>query len=234
MAQQNDVGVSTYQAAAATAKHLRVKDNGSSKLTTAGATDIELGTARDAATAADEYIGVYDRTKPGTVRMVASGAVTAFARVYAAASGKITASENENCIGRALEAATADGDVIEVLRDDQQTRFLRSSEAHTAADTLSAIDSGKMHTSVGATGAITLTLPAATAGLEYFFRVGAAQELRLDPNGTETIALPSTGVQGAAGKYLTANADGESLHIMCDTAGDWTCYGYTGTWAHET
>lgn len=106
-------------------------------------------------------------------------------------------------------------------------------EAHTGDDTLTVAESGSVHTSVGASGTITLTLPAAVVGLEYFFRVGAAQQLRIDPNGTETIALPSTGVQGAAGKYLVADADGESVHIVCDKAAQWTCYGFTGTWTAE-
>jgi hypothetical protein len=47
------------------------------------------------------------------------------------------------------------------------------------------------------------------------------------------IALPSTGVAGAAGKYLTANADGESVHLMCTKAGTWTAFGFTGTWTAE-
>jgi hypothetical protein len=56
-------------------------------------------------------------------------------------------------------------------------------------------------------------LPAAVVGLNIAFASGATQELRIDPNGTETIALPSTGVQGAAGKYLVADAErGDGLH----------------------
>ena len=111
---------------------------------------------------------------------------------------------------------------------------VRTTEAHTAADTLTAAESGSTHTSVGATGAVTLTLPAATVGLEFYFRVGAARELRLDPNGSETIALPSTGVAGAAGKYLTANADGETVRLACTKAGGWSVFGYTGTWTAES
>lgn len=106
-------------------------------------------------------------------------------------------------------------------------------EAHTADDTLTPSESGSIHTTVGATGTVTFTLPAAAVGLEYKFKVGAAQELRIDPNGSETIALPSTGVQGAAGKYLTANAAGETVYLVCDTAGEWSVYGYTGTWTAE-
>ena len=110
---------------------------------------------------------------------------------------------------------------------------LRTVEAHTAGDTLTTAESGSIHTNTGASGAITIVLPAATVGLEYFFRVGAAQELRIDPNGTETISLPSTGVPGAAGKYLTADAVGETVHLVCCAAGSWSVMGYTGTWTAE-
>ena len=106
-------------------------------------------------------------------------------------------------------------------------------EAHTASDTLTVAESGSVHTNTGASGAITLSLPAATVGLKYDFYVGAAQELRIDPNGTETISLPSDGVPGAAGKYLTANAVGETVRLVCCKAGTWAVFGYTGTWTAE-
>lgn len=109
----------------------------------------------------------------------------------------------------------------------------RGATAKTANYTVKAYESGQTFTTVGAAGAVVFAMPAATLGLEYFFRVGAAQELRIDPNGTETIALPSTGVQGAAGKYLTADADGETVHLICTKAGQWSVFGFTGTWTAE-
>lgn len=95
------------------------------------------------------------------------------------------------------------------------------------------VDNGKIFTNAGASGAITFSLPAATVGQAYRFAVGAAQELRIDPNGTETIALPSTGAQSAAGKYITADAVGEYVEIFCAVAGDWNVAGYIGTWTAE-
>jgi hypothetical protein len=112
-------------------------------------------------------------------------------------------------------------------------RGLMSVEAHTAGDTLTASETGTVHTNTGASGAVTLVLPAATVGLRFTFYVNAAQELRIDPNGTETISLPSTGVPGAAGKYLTANAVGESVDLFCPVAGTWAVLGFTGTWTAE-
>jgi hypothetical protein len=107
---------------------------------------------------------------------------------------------------------------------------LRVVEAHTAGDTLLATESGSVHTNTGASGTITLVLPAATVGQEFFFYVGAAQELRIDPAASETISLPSSGVAGAGGAYLVADAVGETVHLLCGKAGTWAVMGFTGTW----
>jgi hypothetical protein len=93
--------------------------------------------------------------------------------------------------------------------------------------------SGGVFTNEGASGAVVFALGPAAVGVELTFRVMTAQELRIDPSGTETIALPSSGAQGAAGKYLTADAVGEWVKLVCVKAGQWQVEGYFGTWAHE-
>jgi hypothetical protein len=103
-------------------------------------------------------------------------------------------------------------------------------EAHTAGDTLTKAESGTGHTNTGAAGAVALVLPPATVGLNFYFYVNAAQELRIDPSGTETIALPSSNVQQAAGAYIVADAVGEWVRIICVVAGTWSVFGYLGTW----
>jgi hypothetical protein len=109
-------------------------------------------------------------------------------------------------------------------------RALRDVSIKTAAYTVLDTDVGTTFTTEGASGAVTFTLPAATVGLWYRFQVGAAQELRIDPNGTETIALPSTGAQSSAGAYITADAAGEAVEIQCVKAGAWVVRSYIGTW----
>lgn len=102
-----------------------------------------------------------------------------------------------------------------------------------AADTLALTgkDNGGYFTNEGAAAAVTFTLPAATVGLRYTFYVMAAQELRIDPNGSETIAI--AGAQQVGGKYVTANAVGEFVELLCVKAGQWDDVSARGTWTAQ-
>ena len=105
--------------------------------------------------------------------------------------------------------------------------------AKTADYAILAADTGTTFVNAGAGGTVVFALPAAAVGLKYRFGVGAAQALRIDPNGTETISLPSTGVAGAAGKYLGCSTVGATVGLECVVAGTWAIFGSTGTWAAE-
>jgi hypothetical protein len=103
-------------------------------------------------------------------------------------------------------------------------------EAHTGDDTLTAAESGSIHTNLGATGTITLTLPAsAPEGTVFTFAVQAAQELRVDP-GTATIRDDSG---QTADKYKSADAVGECISLIADSNGDWATVAKNGTWTEE-
>lgn len=221
----------TFPNNAAVGKGIRVVQT-AGYLVAAGAHADDLGVMEYATLAANEEGTVRLASAAGTQQMVASAAITAPALVYGAASGKVSATANGKLIGLALTSATADGDYVEVLRLSS-AKLTSTVEAKIADYTVTASDSGKTFTTVGASGTVVFALPAAVVGLKYRFRVGAAQELRIDPDGTEVIALPSTGVAGAAGKYLTANADGETVEIECTKAGTWSVFGFTGTWTAE-
>lgn len=112
MSQYFETATRPDTAAGAIAQHLRVKTTGA--LVVAGAADVELGTMESTCTAAGPAT-VRLRTARGTCKMVASAAITAGVTAYGAAGGKI-ASTGTVTVGTALEEATADGDVIEVLR----------------------------------------------------------------------------------------------------------------------
>ncbi|MBA7705485.1 hypothetical protein ES703_114315 [subsurface metagenome] len=103
-------------------------------------------------------------------------------------------------------------------------------EAHPADDTLTATESGTVHSNLGATGTITLTLPAsAPQGTVFTFAVQAVQELRVDP-GTATIRDDSG---QTADKYKSADAIGECLTLIADSNGDWVTIAKNGTWTEE-
>jgi len=103
-------------------------------------------------------------------------------------------------------------------------------EAHTSNDTLTAAESGSVHSNLGATGTVTLTLPAsAPAGTVFSFAVQASYELRIDP-GTGTIRDNSG---QTAGKYKSADAIGECLSLVADSNGDWATIAKNGTWTEE-
>lgn len=128
----------------------------------------------------------------------------------------------------------SDGNITAV-RDLRGRTFLnyhgkKRIEAHTANDTLTADESDSIHTNLGATGTVTLTLPAsATEGTIFTFAVQAAQELRIDP-GSATIRDDS-GL--TADKYKVADAIGECLTVVADSNGDWATIGKHGTWTEE-
>ena len=113
MSQFVETNLKALTAGGALGQYLRV--TGATSLSLAGSTTVELGTLENATFASGDLGQVRLRTANGTAKMVAAGAITAGNPVYAAASGKIDASGTV-FVGTALEAATADDDVIEVLR----------------------------------------------------------------------------------------------------------------------
>ena len=98
---------------------------------------------------------------------------------------------------------------------------------------INAAMAGAIVNNAPSTSAAVFNLPAALVGMEFYCYVLAAFEMRLNPDGTETIGLPSSGVQQAAGKYISADAVGEYVHIACVKAGQWENLDYRGTWGVE-
>lgn len=122
--QVNATAIGSFPATTARAPYLRVTI-GASDLSLAGALDVEAGTTSQrhvvSGVGAQEYAPVVLRNAPGTVKMVAASAFSALATVYGAADGTIDDVVNANPIGVALQAATATGDYVEVLRQNTVT-----------------------------------------------------------------------------------------------------------------
>jgi hypothetical protein len=106
----------------------------------------------------------------------------------------------------------------------------KSIEAHTGDDTLSGSESGSIHSNLGATEVVTLTLPAsASAGTTFTFAVQESQELCIDPG---TAAIRDDSGQ-TADKYKSANTIGAALTVVADSNGDWVTIAKNGTWTEE-
>ncbi|MFQ5505313.1 MAG: capsid cement protein [Planctomycetota bacterium] len=115
MSQYVETPTRTFTAGAAIAAGLRVKLT-AGKLAVAGVADKEIGTLEAASFADGDARAVRLRNAQGTRKMVANGAISQGAAVFTAAGGKVGPSiATAFLIGTALEAASADGDVIEVL-----------------------------------------------------------------------------------------------------------------------
>jgi hypothetical protein len=152
MSQWVDAPTKTFTAGAAIAQHLRVQLS-SGVLQLATATVRGFGNAAAPAFASGDEIAVILDSKTGTTKMVAAGAVTSGAYVYAAAGGKVAAT-GYHLVGQALEAATADNDVIEVmpLSGAQPGEAAASVAAAGSAQGDAAALTGRVNTVSGADG----------------------------------------------------------------------------------
>jgi len=164
MAEQNDTGFRTFYCDAAIAQYLRVKAS-STGCAVAGASDISIGSLREASFAAGDYRTVLLRSKAGTHKMVASDAIAKGNPVYAAASGKVAPSGSVY-EGIALCAAAANGDVIEVMTSpntDISTAIAGTTAAAFEVDSDAATPKIALTGQSGGTGDYTTTLkPEAT------------------------------------------------------------------------
>lgn len=117
-------GIRTFiTGAAVSAKRLLKLSSGEVVHNTVTATDDPIGVSQYAAADGDA-LAVRFINDDGTFEITAAGAITAGAEVYAADDGKVqalpAAAATYRKIGIALEAATADGDIIEILPYDYQ------------------------------------------------------------------------------------------------------------------
>lgn len=117
MSQQFDTGCVPMTADAAISQFARVIFEADGKCVTAGLAEIGDGIAQTAAFASGDVISVKLWNSGGTFKMIAIEALAVAATLYTEASGKVqdTAAQTSFKFAKALEAATADGDVIECV-----------------------------------------------------------------------------------------------------------------------
>jgi hypothetical protein len=117
MSQQYDSGTKTFVADAAIAQFARVVFESDGRVVTAGLTEVGIGIAQTPAFAAGEAISVKLYNSGGTFKMRASEALAVGATLYTESDGEVqdTAQATAVPFAQALEAATADGDIIECV-----------------------------------------------------------------------------------------------------------------------
>lgn len=188
------------------------------------------------AAAQGESARVYGRGETCEVQVGSGVAIPAGAFVMPDANSKARrAVHGLPCLGQSQKSITGPARcrifIAPQIFDNSGT-VITKTQADTPV-TVNDYDSGATLTNTGASGAVSFVLPPAVKGLSIRARVDAAQALQLDPNGTEQICLPSTGVPGGAGKYLVADAVNETVHLRCVETGIWDVVSYTGTWTAE-
>ena len=128
MSQYYETGHRTFLPDATYPRGTRVKpaagtNNG---VTVAGATDVDIGTVFEGTlpNLPEMYgtqfpfppVDVHLCTAQGTQQMIAAGTIAYGALVYPAANGQVGSTVSGSAVGTCLSAATAAGDLIEVLR----------------------------------------------------------------------------------------------------------------------
>ena len=156
----------------------------SGNLALAGALDRELGTTKERYLASGslgqgDTATVVTPNAPGTVKMIAAGAISQWAKVYGAAAGQVSATANGNFIGYAMTATTAAGDELEVLRlhDSQHSSYVNVAASAAVTNTTTETDFDK-----------TVTLPASSLKVGDVIKI-RAQVIATATNSTDTLLL---------------------------------------------
>jgi len=226
----------TITAGEALAAHRRVKISGATVIY-ADAGDIGIGTNEYAVASADQAVIRLDNAG-GTVEMVAAAAVTAGADIYPAADGKISMTPSGPRIGKALAAATADGDVIECLYSVTFLEWLgKTFEEINDNKTLDQQDAGKVFYVTADAKTITLAATAMQLGPVTIINGGAdaGVAVTISPNANDQILGPD--LTGTANKdYIntkTTALRGDLVELVPDAADGYTVTRQIGTWAEE-
>lgn len=89
-------------------------------------------------------------------------------------------------------------------------------------------EAGTHFNNIGAGGDIALNLPPVLDGLDYAFSVHAAHYIRINADGTDTIALGDN--ESAAGGYVRSNDPYSYLVLVTHGGGRWEAYSIVGAW----
>lgn len=201
-------------------------------VSTAGGIDMDGAAAKDINIASGQVALVSKDDAAGAISLTANVGTSETITVTntkGTAAGAITLTATAGGITLASSAGLATGDPITGDGTAALKGFLKTVTDDADAHTVLVTESGTILTNAGAVGPFAHTLPAAAVGLEFTFVVMAAQELRVTPAAGDVININGTAADAA--EYWSANAPGESLHLVAVDANTWVAVSYTGTWS---
>lgn len=229
MSQYVDGKFKSYLGTSSISAHLRVYLASATTVTTAGADNAGMGTIETPSTATNGPCTVRLWNSEGTRKVVANAAISAGALVFAAASGKVGASGSVP-LAIALEAATADGDIIEVqpLRPGTTVSFrqrITTANVNAGATLLAAVPGLKwrmqdvMGIAVGGSAATVTTVDilgtqsSSSVKLAAFAQASMTQSTVLRPgvSGTTVLANGASFVANDANTAITIGKTGSDL-----------------------
>lgn len=123
------------------------------------------------------------------------------------------------------------GTTLPALNAANLTNMPLSIKTVTSNQTIPSSTVSMWYNNSGAGGAVTNTLPTATAGLQYGLDIETAQPFAFDAEGTDTIRDANS--VSAAGGYLFSSTIGNTIHIHCEVAGKWVTDSAVGTWTTQ-
>lgn len=94
--------------------------------------------------------------------------------------------------------------------------------------TIVSSDNGRHFNTLGASGAVTFTLPSSAVDFTVGFMVGAAHALNIDAAGTDVIHL--AGLETSAGGQVSSDVPYAFLKIECHSTGHWAVTSIIGPW----
>ncbi len=216
----------------------RVKFNSLSEVVYADAGEIGIGaTLEDVADAKTAAIQLDNAG--GTMKLVANGAIAAGARCFPGADGKVSATPSGASVAIALEAATADNDIIECLPFIEHMEWQGLTfEAVAAHLTLDVEDIGKAFYLTA--DSVVITLPSTDVMLGPIIIINGMADgaclVKVSPDSIDLIKGPN--IAGTDNKAQQNTKTTAILHDYIEIIGDgvegWCIMKKRGIWAEES
>ncbi len=173
----------------------------------AGVGDLGIG-VNEVIVAATKNCAVEPYNKSGTLEMVADGVIAEGDEVYPAAGGKISATGAGVSLGKAMEAATADGDIIEILTNPNDPVHVANTPGTTDIATTSNTDEYVIASKSGILIGVDFSSLAALAAHDTNYITFSITNLGQDGSGSTAMLAatdPNT-TKATGGSALVANS----------------------------